>query len=923
MGFRLKRRPHRLTLFVAVAVASCFASSALAQGTGDIIGRVVDAETGSPLPFASVGIANSVLGANSQQDGGFLIRGLAPGRYTLRASYIGYEEQELTVTVEAFRATEANFRLSPKSAAGKVDTVLVTGERPLVDVAEVSTVRRTTADEIAKLPVDDLFDVVERQIGVTGDNEELHIRGGRTDETLFQIDDVAMKNVITGGAVGGSFSAKAMQNVEVITGGYQAEYGQAISGIVRAELKEAGDVTRTSVEYQTGSFDTQRFFLQTEGPLLPQDGNYPIPGQLSFLLGIDALATDTYLPSLRDATDYDNPLRRTLRSGHTNSFAGITWSYDDFLRPRQDNSMNIYAKLTWRATPRHKLNLTFTKFVNLDHCFTCYRVGDEVLDAASDRGGYNYSFRDQMDQFPTITEETSTQVFNWRWALSNRAYSNFTFSHFYNNQEEAVQGRRPWVPEEEYDAWVPTGRDTFFVADQNGDFPRYINFFDDRYSFKFNLTHRWQEHHEFKGGFETSYHTLQMINIQNPTEGEGGLGSVRDLYRVNPSDGAFFLQNQFSYHGFAGHVGIRGDYLFLGTAADRAAAQQENVAAEYFSDTGSFFGRRYKLFWSPRLAVNHPITDRSKIHFNFGHFIQWPRYIYYFAKISSRSSEAFPVEGNLNLDPQRSVQFQLGIEHELSPRDVVNVAVYNKDSYDYPTATRTVEATRQRLVYVNSDFARTRGIELEYRHLRSRRTSGHLSYEFLIATGKPADPNRIKQVDPEALETGDAEPDLNEEFMPWNRPYRLQASIDFRFGPGDRPRLLFLRLPDRWGVNFFYSLRSGKPFTPTDERGQRTGKKNSANAPFESVLDMKFDKYWNVGSRSRFTLRFELRNVLDNPSVRRVDSSTGEVPTFGVGRWHPNNLTSDVSEAVVRDRLADPSYYGEGRNLRLGIEVSF
>ncbi|UCE03050.1 MAG: TonB-dependent receptor, partial [Candidatus Latescibacterota bacterium] len=232
----MKRRPRRLTLFVAVAVVSCFASTALAQGTGDIIGRVVDAETGSPLPFASVGIKNSVLGANSQQDGGFVIRGLVPGRYTLRASYIGYEEQELTLTVEAFRATEANFRLRPKSAAGKTDTVLVTGERPLVDVAEVSTVRRTTADEIAKLTVDDLFDVVERQIGVTGDNEELHIRGGRTDETVFQIDDVAMKNVITGGAVGGSFSAKAMQNVEVITGGYQAEYGQAISGIVRAEL---------------------------------------------------------------------------------------------------------------------------------------------------------------------------------------------------------------------------------------------------------------------------------------------------------------------------------------------------------------------------------------------------------------------------------------------------------------------------------------------------------------------------------------------------------------------------------------------------------------------------------------------------------------------------------------------------------------
>jgi outer membrane receptor protein involved in Fe transport len=234
-----------------------------------------------------------------------------------------------------------------------------------------------------------------------------------------------------------------------------------------------------------------------------------------------------------------------------------------------------------------------------------------------------------------------------------------------------------------------------------------------------------------------------------------------------------------------------------------------------------------------------------------------------------------------------------------------------------------VEATRQRLVYVNSDFARTRGIELEYKHRRSRRMSGHLSYEYLIATRKPADPNRIKQVDPEALETGDAEPDLNEEFMPWNRPHRLQAGVDFRFGPGDRPRLLFLRLPDRWGINFFYTLRSGKPYTPTDQRGQRTGKKNSENAPFESVLDMKFDKYWGLGNRTRFTVRFELRNVFDNPAVRRVDSSTGQVPTFGEGRWSEGNLTTDVSEQVIRDRLDDPSYYGEGRNMRLGIEVSF
>ena len=145
-------------------------------------------------------------------------------------------------------------------------------------------------------------------------------------------------------------------------------------------------------------------------------------------------------------------------------------------------------------------------------------------------------------------------------------------------------------------------------------------------------------------------------------------------------------------------------------------------------------------------------------------------------------------EGNLNLDPERSVQFEFGVKHQFTDDDAVDITLYNKDNYDYPTATQPREATRSRLIYVNSDFSRTRGIEVVYRHRSDRRVSGHLSYEYLIATGKPADPNRIRQVDPEALETGDAEPDLNEEFMPWNRPHRLQASLDLRFRRGDDER---------------------------------------------------------------------------------------------------------------------------------------
>jgi len=566
--------------------------------------------------------------------------------------------------------------------------------------------------------------------------------------------------------------------------------------------------------------------------------------------------------------------------------------------------------------------MTFTKYVGLDHGFARFRVGDEVQDAASGSTPYMWAFRDQMDQAPTYTEETSLQTVAWRWTVNDRAYSNVTMSHFRNTIEESVQGKRPWVTGEEYQEWRSVANDTFFVSDENGDFPRYQNMFTDRWSANVDFTQRWQKHHELSAGFESSYYTLQMVRIENPREGPDGLGSLRDIYKVHPNDGAFYLQNIFSYEGFEGHVGIRGDYLFLGKAADEAAAQQELIAEDYKNNTNELFGYRYKLFWSPRLAINHPITTSTSMNFTFGHFTQWPRLIYYYAKISSRSSEAFPLEGNLNLDPERSVKYDFSVKHQLTKHDAFDITFHNKDTYDYPTSTSTIDATRTRLVYVNSDFSRTRGVEVVYTRRGGPRFSGMLSYEWMTATGKPADPNRIRQADPDALEAGEAEPDLNEEVMPWNRPHRLQASVGWHFRKGDTPEWFGLILPDRRNIDFYYSLRSGRAYTKTDVRGVRTGKRNDENAPFENVLDMKFRKYWEP-HRTQMAISLEIRNLLDTPPLKVVDSSTGQVPTLGVGRYGPGSGARDEPESVTAVRLANPAYYGPGISWRLGLEVTF
>jgi outer membrane receptor protein involved in Fe transport len=276
----------------------------------------------------------------------------------------------------------------------------------------------------------------------------------------------------------------------------------------------------------------------------------------------------------------------------------------------------------------------------------------------------------------------------------------------------------------------------------------------------------------------------------------------------------------------------------------------------------------------------------------------------------------------LDLDPERSVQYEFGVKHQFTDHDAVDITFFNKDVYDYATALPPVEASARRLVYVNSDFSRTRGLEMVVQHRAEHRWGGFASYEYQIATGKPADPNRIKQVDPDALETGEAEPDLTEQFMTWNRPHRLQLSFDYRFRKGDRAKIFGLPLGDLIGANLYYSLRSGRPYTPETILGIPTGKRNSENAPYENVLDLKIDKAWERRG-TRFGINFQARNLLGTQILRRVDPSTGEKPEMGQGQYSEAALDRATNRNRLAQSLTNPAFYAEGRNMRLGLEVTF
>jgi len=225
----------------------------LAQTTGDIDGRVTDT-AGAPLPGVTIEASSPKLqGVRVEatgRDGSYRILSVPPGKYKIRASLEGFEtvEDSVTVSLDATATLDLKLKLLVRAS------VTVTGEIPLVDVTSTTTGTNYTAAIVQKLPVGRNYaDIVRSNPGVDTDRGEtqgrslaLAVYGATSAENQWILDGVNTTNVIKG------FQGKAINNefvdeVEVKTGGYQAEYGGALGGIVNVITKSGGNLLRGDV----------------------------------------------------------------------------------------------------------------------------------------------------------------------------------------------------------------------------------------------------------------------------------------------------------------------------------------------------------------------------------------------------------------------------------------------------------------------------------------------------------------------------------------------------------------------------------------------------------------------------------------------------------------------------------------------------
>lgn len=396
----LPRAVQRLAaaLGSAVVLVGMTWTGASGQGTtGKIQGRVVMAGTGTPVAAAQVTVEGTTFGNITNDDGFYFVNEVPAGVFDIRAQSIGYRATVLrNQRVLAGQTITLNFEL--EQAAVQLEALEVTGERnPLVPRDQVSSKAIVTGEEIDALPLDNANSIIVLQPGVISTNSGRTIRGSRPGEEAVYIDGVPIRRLRTGTVETTELPTNVLAQVDVVTGGIDARFGDAQSGVINYVTRTGGPTFGGTVAFLTDQTvkDWSAGFNRAEVSL-----GGPIPGinNLTFFVGGTAegrsyanqnqgLVDD---PGWWYATGTDTTFtlpRSSAVSGMTDSVTVnvpnyVRWDNGNRFATNQSDEYNLTAKLTYGLPRGGKVDLTY------------YRNRDQALGGNfynPDAGNANYS----------------------------------------------------------------------------------------------------------------------------------------------------------------------------------------------------------------------------------------------------------------------------------------------------------------------------------------------------------------------------------------------------------------------------------------------------------------------------------------------------------------------------------------------------
>ncbi len=930
-----------------------------AGNTGKIAGVITDKQSGETLIGANVILIGTNLGAASRKNGSYYILQVPPGIYEMKVSYIGYK----TVTIKDVRVnvdltTKIDVATESQAIAGL--EVLVIAQQKVIQHDVTSTRKTTSREDIDRIPglesTTDVFklrggtfmDQIPQKLEIGGTEvqvrdeslKDIHVRGGRGGEILYMIDGMPVTHPIYGGRNVLDLNLDDVQEIELLTGAFNAEYGQAQSGVLNITTRSGSEKFKGGFQVksdETGNFaDTYNEFYTSayiEGPepftryFLPKIG-LNIPGNIYYFLSGNTTLTNT---------EYNNHRKREELT-----FLGYTFP------EKQDNTGNLNGKLDWCFS--NSIKFSFSYHGN-------YKKWSN----------FNWTWKFYPDHMTASSRTTENYTFKLNHTLSRSTYYALNLGYLDLRKKTSLNGKTP------YDFWTvysdsadQVGHDfsvwqaqyagkqaLYYSIASNIEAPivdEYTHFYDSKgYEcswidenakssiLKAEFTSQITGEQLIKTGLDVKYDDINFVQIADggikksdygkwkypnpdepiidsmppvPSGPYKEFGQTRWVFNTCHMSGSYYIQDKYEKTGLGLiiNAGLRVDWILLGkTAMDKHWKQMWEYATGLKADWD-----RLKYKASPRFGISFPISENTVIFFSYGHFIQTPELHYFY-----RDPHTGGITGNPHLDFEQTILYEFGFTQRLSRNWVIDIKNYNKDISDQVGLTK-LHAAGGLAVEIpdNKSYQRAKGLEIELRKIYSNHNSGNLTYTVQWANGYSS-----SAFDDYIRSQNDMPYPIRERRVSYDVRHQIVFNGTLE-SMAHRPiRLFGIQLPTNWQLTALFRFSSGNPYTPyTSDAALSQKLENTAERPFTTMTDLKFNKSF-VAKGVTVYFFIDIFNLFDQYNVTKEGFNTE------TGKPYRYNDTIEGSN-IIYDwhkmySMLTPFQFTNGRHAKIGIRLKW
>ena len=929
--------------FIKIVLLICLITSfSFAGVSGKIAGIAVDSKNGESLPGVNIVIEGTFMGASTDENGFYAILNVPPGVYKVQALYVGYKTVEVSqVKISADLTTNIDFSMM-ETTLEISETINVVADRPMIKRDEVSTRHYVTSEEIELQPIDSFQEIAKNQAGVVGN----HFRGGRTGEVMVVIDGIPVRDQAGeySGNLGG-FTADipeyAIEEMDVTLGGFSAEYGNVQSGILNLALKEG---TRSlsgrfriihNPEFGSSKSFTENDFtfnqlqpiittyeLNLNGPLFLKNLSFSLSGEITNKDQGFYMNQESFDQSVQGKFTYKfSPQHKLTLGGLYNK---SEWEQFYFPASKYGPGPNYQTDVYEAGVPQNSDTLFMYRYVDNKDLYG-KTIFENQTDTTASGDPYNVvatRYSAGMQEYLWNRTQSSNMLYLiWSHTLNNKSFYEVRLNNFYSNYHYATpdvddrdgdgdrdedlqwdvskQGSHPIYREQEENYWWVLGDDPGF-RDQSSW----------THSLKADYVNQFNSNNLFKAGLQFDYHRTEVENISWTL----GVGIYRkDIWDEDSFDLSAYFQDKLEFESIVVLAGLRFDVFNPNGISDALYYPNDyNFPFSELDENGIPIitdpkKAELKYQFSPRIGISHPITSESILHFNYGHYFQRPDayFLYRNYRIQSITKVGNYV-GFPNLEPEKTVAYELAVEQQIASDYKVTVTGYYKDVTNLMNWEKYIGRSIQGNelnVYTNADYGNIKGMELTFSKRIGRYWGGTLNYTYSIAKGRSSDASGGSGSFTSAKK-------LN--LLDYDQSHTINANLTFRtpeefgtyFGG-------FYPFAD-WTTNIQFDFGSGLPYSTYG-----TNKVNDQRLPWTSTTDlriMRSFKLFDVGVDA-FA---DIYNIFDKHNTLYINAQYYDRQEPDIN-GDPSVTRQESEGSYVRN----PQAYSSGRRIRFGIGIHF